>query len=115
MGLANRLSRNGCDMRAEEQVMRWRSLFVVLAFCICVGAAPARAQHGQDVPPAPAAASPSGANPTADAVSEQRLLQELHKLQGRITIPDHKAAILEQPQGRTYQFLHERVLPWAAG
>src|SRR5207302_655256 len=40
--------------------------------------------------------------------------EQMHKLQGRITIPDYKAATLEQPQGRTYQFLHERVLPWVA-
>jgi formate dehydrogenase subunit gamma len=104
-------------MSAGEEAMGLRCLLAVLAVCICIGApaAPARAQHGQDVPPAPAATSPSGANPTAEAASEQRLLQEMRKLQGRITIPDHKAAVLEQPQGRTYQFLHERVLPWAAG
>jgi formate dehydrogenase subunit gamma len=73
------------------------------------------AQHGKDTPPAPATQSPSGANPTADSVKEQQLLQELGKLEGRVTIPDRKAAILEQPQGRDYQFFHERLLPWVTG
>ena len=91
-----------------------RSLFAAFAFIGLLGA-PAVAQHGQDKPPAAAAQSPSGANPTADSVKEQQLLQELRKLQGRVTIPDQKAATLEQPQGRSYQFFHELLLPWVAG
>ena len=51
-------------------------------------------------------------NPTAQAVSEQQLLDELNKVQGRITIPDRKAATLQQPQGRDYQGFHEGALPW---
>jgi len=102
-------------MSVREVVMRFPGLLVILAVWITTLAAPAVAQHGQDAPPPAAATSPSGANPTTDAVNEQQLLQQMHKLQGRITIPDYKAALLEQPQGRTYQFLHERVLPWAAG
>jgi formate dehydrogenase subunit gamma len=76
---------------------------------------PAAAQHGRDKPPPPATQSPSGANPTAESVQEQQLLRELGQLQGRVTIPDGKAALLEQPQGREYQFFHERLLPWIAG
>src|SRR5690606_6644140 len=30
----------------------------------------------------------------------------------RITIPDQKAATLQQPQGRDYQQFHESTLPW---
>src|SRR4051794_4738285 len=104
-------------MSAEEKVMRLRSVLAVLGpivFALMLGA-PASGQHGQDIPPAVATTAPGGANPTANSVNEQQLLQQLRKLQGRITIPDHKAAILEQPQGRTYQLLHERVLPWASG
>jgi formate dehydrogenase subunit gamma len=67
------------------------------------------------VPPAPLAGSPNAANPTAQAPSEQQLLQALGKLEGRVTIPDGKAAILQQPQGRQYQDFHERILPWSAG
>lgn len=76
---------------------------------------PALAQHGRDAPPAPQSGSPSGQNPTAAAPNEQQLLQELGKLQGRVTIPDGKAALLEQPQGRSYQSFHERYLPWIGG
>jgi formate dehydrogenase subunit gamma len=93
---------------------RIRSHLAVLAMAIAL-ASPAAAQHGKDKPPAPAVESPSGANPTAEAVKEQQLLQELRKLEGRVTIPDSKAATLEQPQGRDYQFFHEGLLPWMAG
>jgi formate dehydrogenase subunit gamma len=51
-------------------------------------------------------------NPTAQAVTEDRLLDERNRIEGRITIPDDKAAILQQPQGRTYQSFHEGALPW---
>ncbi|RUM95834.1 formate dehydrogenase subunit gamma [Pseudaminobacter arsenicus] len=58
------------------------------------------------------AQAPSGINPTAQAVNEQQLLDELSKIQGRITIPDKKAATLQQPQGRDFRGFHEGVLPW---
>ncbi|PSC04252.1 formate dehydrogenase subunit gamma [Alsobacter soli] len=67
------------------------------------------------VPAARAADPMTGANPTAQSVNERDLLNALGKLQGRITIPDGKAATLEQPQGREYRSFHERVLPWLAG
>jgi formate dehydrogenase subunit gamma len=54
-------------------------------------------------------------NPTAQAVKEQQLLQELNRIQGRITIPDGKASVLQQPQGREYQRFHEDALPWIGG
>ncbi|MEO4001927.1 formate dehydrogenase subunit gamma [Mesorhizobium sp. CAU 1732] len=54
----------------------------------------------------------AGSNPTANAVSEQQLLDELNKVQGSISIPDQRAATLQQPQGREYQRFHESVLPW---
>src|SRR3954470_118469 len=76
---------------------------------------PVRAPHGQDPAPPASSAASSGANPTEQAVTEQQLFQEMRKLEGRITIPDYKAALLEQPQGRSYQFFHERLLPWLMG
>jgi formate dehydrogenase subunit gamma len=94
--------------------MLLRSRWCPLVALVLIGAlnCPVRAQHGQDpVPPASSAPS-SGSNPTEQAVTEQQLFQEMRKLEGRITIPDYKAALLEQPQGRSYQFFHERVLPW---
>jgi formate dehydrogenase subunit gamma len=54
----------------------------------------------------------SGSNPTASAVSEEQLVQQLDRLTGRVTIPDAKAALLQQPQGRSYQDFHEGMLPW---
>jgi formate dehydrogenase subunit gamma len=61
------------------------------------------------------ALSQTDTNPSARAVTEQQLLEELNKIQGRITIPDGKAAVLQQPQGRFYQSFHEGALPWIGG
>jgi formate dehydrogenase subunit gamma len=95
--------------------MASRIAALLLLASVALASAPVMAQHGQDVAPAPQTSSPSGANPTADSVTEQQLLREMGKLEGRITIPDYKAAVLEQPQGREYQTFHERVLPWLSG
>jgi formate dehydrogenase subunit gamma len=54
-------------------------------------------------------------NPTAQAVTEEQLLESLRRIEGRVTIPSPPAAILEQPQGREYQAFHERFLPWLGG
>lgn len=62
---------------------------------------------------APAGAQqPSSVNPTASAVKEDQLLQELRKIQGRGTIPDMKSYTLEQPAGRDWRQFHEVTLPW---
>lgn len=73
---------------------------MVVAFVLALGliVAPASAQTSND--------------PAAQAVSEQQLLDELGKIQGRITIPDQKAATLQQPQGRDYQSFQRSTLPW---
>lgn len=62
--------------------------------------------------PAYAQQRQSGADPTTAAVHEQQLLQELNQLRGRVTVPDQRSGVLEQPQGRSYQTFHERLLPW---
>jgi formate dehydrogenase subunit gamma len=59
--------------------------------------------------------APSGTNPTAMSVKEDQLLRELNKLQGRVSIPDGKASLLEQPQGRDYRGFREGALPWIGG
>jgi formate dehydrogenase subunit gamma len=65
-----------------------------------------------------AIASPAGAqqpnmvNPTADAVKEQQLLQELNRIQGRISIPDTKEGVLIQPAGQSWRYFHEVILRW---
>jgi formate dehydrogenase subunit gamma len=88
-----------------------RRILVVPAAAVTAGlGAPALAQ-GTATTQAPA----SGSNPTASAVSEEQLFRELDKLTGRVTIPDSKAAILEQPQGRDYRSYREEALPWIGG
>ena len=87
----------------------FRTIVAALVACVAVSiSVPALAQGGQP-------ASPSGSNPTAQAVNEERLLQQLNTLQGRVSIPDGKAAILQQPQGRDYRQFREGWLPWIGG
>ncbi|WP_271899262.1 formate dehydrogenase subunit gamma [Candidatus Phyllobacterium onerii] len=74
-----------------------------LALAIC--SAPALAQK----------LGPDGApNPTASSVQEQQLLNELSRIEGRIDIPDRKAAVLIQPAGRMWDYFHEVLLHWGA-
>jgi formate dehydrogenase subunit gamma len=60
------------------------------------------------------AQQPSSVNPTASAVQEQQLLNELRQVQGRISIPDRKESVLIQPAGRDWRQFHEVWLRWIA-
>src|SRR5262245_29666095 len=51
-------------------------------------------------------------DPDASAVNEQKLLQESQRIQGRIVLPDERAATLIQPAGRTWRYFHEVLLRW---
>ena len=62
-----------------------------------------------------AAQQPSSVNPTADAVKEQQLLQQLKVIQGRGTIPDVKSYSLEHPAGREWREFHTVTLKWIGG
>jgi formate dehydrogenase subunit gamma len=56
---------------------------------------------------------PDGApNPTASVVDQQTLLKQVPRIEGRIDIPDTKAAVLIQPMGRTWDYFHEVLLHW---
>jgi formate dehydrogenase subunit gamma len=72
---------------------------LALVFVVAV-AAPAPAQQ------------PSSVNPTASAVKEDQLLQQLKIINGRGTIPDTRSYNLEQPGGRGWQQFHQVTLPW---
>jgi formate dehydrogenase subunit gamma len=61
------------------------------------------------------AQQPSMVNPTADAVKEQQLLQQLKVIQGRGTIPDVKSYVLEHPAGREWREFHTVTLKWIGG
>jgi formate dehydrogenase subunit gamma len=57
--------------------------------------------------------APDGAfAPDANAVNEQTLLRQEPRITGRIDLPDTRAAVLEQPAGREWDFFHEVVLHW---
>src|SRR3981189_1727934 len=56
---------------------------------------------------------PDGApNPTARAPSGRALPQQGPSVEGRIDIPDTKAAVLIQPAGRIWDYFHEVLLHW---
>ncbi len=62
---------------------------------------------------APAAAQqPTQVNPTAQAVNEAQLFKQLGQIDGRCTLPDQKACLLEQPGGRDWRQFSEVTLPW---
>ena len=63
----------------------------------------------------PAPASAQQVNPTASAVKEQQLLQELNRIQGRVSIPDQRSGMLEQPQGREWRDFRNVTLRWIGG
>lgn len=62
-----------------------------------------------------AAQQPAQVNPTASSVTEQNLLQELNRIQGRVTIPDQRSGVLEQPAGRDWRHFHGVTLRWIGG
>jgi formate dehydrogenase subunit gamma len=79
--------------------------FVVAALAVALAvtiAAPAGAQQ------------PNSVNPTASSVKEDQLLQELQRLQGRVSIPDARSSTLIQPAGRDWRQFHEVTLRWIA-
>lgn len=59
-----------------------------------------------------AAQQPNSVNPTAAAVKEQQLMQQLKTIQGRGTIPDVKSYVLEHPAGREWREFHNVTLKW---
>lgn len=61
------------------------------------------------------AQQPTSVNPTASSVKEDQLLQELHRVQGRGSIPDVKSQTVEQPAGRDWRHFHEVTLQWVGG
>jgi formate dehydrogenase subunit gamma len=83
-------------------VHAFRATLAVFALMLVMGLASAYAQ------------TPSGFNPTASAVKEEELMRRLQgdALGGRVSIPDPKASILEQPQGREYRGFREGALVW---
>ena len=76
------------------------ALAIALVFAV---AAPAGAQQ------------PTQVNPTASSVNEQRLLNGLRTIDGRVTIPDQKSGTLIQPAGRDWRQFHEVTLRWIGG
>lgn len=89
-------------MRAVLKLFRLAlASFALLA--LVAAATPVSAQQPKDV------------NPTADAVKEDQLLQQMRIINGRGSIPDVKSYNIEQPAGRDWRRYQEVVLPWVGG
>jgi formate dehydrogenase subunit gamma len=58
---------------------------------------------------------PNLVNPSASIRTEQQLLDELHRIQGRGSIPDVRSYVIEQPAGREWRIFHEVYLHWIGG
>jgi formate dehydrogenase subunit gamma len=57
--------------------------------------------------------NPDGSvNPSASAVNEQKLLNQLGQIDGRVSIPAARAGVLIQPAGRDWRAFHEVTLRW---
>jgi formate dehydrogenase subunit gamma len=54
----------------------------------------------------------SAVDPDARAVSEQMLLEQSRRIEGRIDIPNQTASVLVQPAGRAWRYFHEVILHW---
>jgi formate dehydrogenase subunit gamma len=64
---------------------------------------------------APAPSLAQQINPTASSVNERQLLQELDRIQGRVSIPDQRSSVLVQPAGREWREFRNVVLRWIGG
>ncbi len=58
------------------------------------------------------AQQPTQVNPTASSVKEDQLFGQMRRIDGRCTLPDQKACLLEQPAGRDWRHFHQVTLPW---
>ena len=79
--------------------------FIIIAFAILtmIAVTPGLAQQ----------LGPDGApNPTASVVSEQKLLQQLPRIEGQIDQPTERERVLMQPAGRQWDYFHEVILHW---
>lgn len=54
-------------------------------------------------------------DPNTSAVKEQQLLQEMNRIQGRVSIPDQRSGVLIQPEGREWQAFRNVTLRWIGG
>src|SRR5580700_9812010 len=80
-----------------------RLLVLAVAWLVMAAAVPAYAEKF----------APDGApDPTASVVDQETLLKQMPRIEGRIDIPDKKAAVLIQPAGRTWDYFHEVLLHW---
>jgi formate dehydrogenase subunit gamma len=97
----------GAQVKGERGMAGWlaQARFIAGALALALVVAVAMPAGAQQRNP------DNSVNPTASAVSEAQLLQELNRISGRCTLPDQKACTIEQPAGRDWREFHQRTLP----
>jgi formate dehydrogenase subunit gamma len=90
--------------------MSWAARNAFAAFVFLGVIATANAANAQTQTPAPAANQSTVIDPDARAVNEHTLLREFPRIQGTITIPAQREAVLIQPDGRIWDYFHEVLL-----
>jgi formate dehydrogenase subunit gamma len=99
---ANGQNKEGMGMATFFTTIRM-AVGAISLICVLAIAAPVSAQQR----------NPDGSvNPTASAVKEEQLLQQLRQVQGRVSIPDKKEGTLIQPAGRDWREFHQVTLYW---
>jgi formate dehydrogenase subunit gamma len=92
-------------MNRIPKVLMKRLLACAVSIVVLVAAgnlvAPAGAQQNQ----------PSPTNPLASAPSEQQLLEQARRIQGRGTLPNVQSRVIEQPAGRLWSRIATVFLP----
>lgn len=61
------------------------------------------------------AQAPGQVNPTAQSVNEDKLFQQMNRLDGRVSIPDERSGVLIQPAGQDWRNFHQNTLHWIGG
>lgn len=84
------------------------SRVLLLAFLLALPCIGAHAQEGAVRPPTPV----DGLNTDQAEVKERELLGPFEKIIGRISIPDTRASVLEQPAGKLWRDYRREYLPW---
>jgi formate dehydrogenase subunit gamma len=80
-------------------------LCLVTSIAVLAVAHPAGAQQQE----------PDLVNPSGSVQSEEQMLRELQRIQGRGSFPDVKSNVIQQPAGRGWSNFHEVYLRWIGG
>jgi formate dehydrogenase subunit gamma len=97
-------------MKGQRMWKPWATLRALAALVLLGAFAMAIPANAQTQTPPPTAQPSWVIDPDARAVDERALLREFPRIQGTITIPAQREAVLIQPDGRIWDYFHEVLL-----